>query len=87
MKAAIQGRTKCAKLLLLFGANPMLTDNCRNFRAEQWARFCGRQSCAEVIGKITRNFFQNRLRKPDFVRDQSHPLRRVLPANQGSLFL
>ncbi|XP_065093757.1 uncharacterized protein LOC135714342 isoform X2 [Ochlerotatus camptorhynchus] len=41
MKAALQGRTRCAKLLLFAGASPVETDTGRGFRAEQWARFCG----------------------------------------------
>ncbi|XP_034947604.1 protein HOS4-like [Chelonus insularis] len=55
MKAALQGRTKCAKILLFAGANPTLRDHGRGFRAEQWARFCGRHVCAEVIERFTRH--------------------------------
>lgn len=83
MKAALQGRTKCAKILLfagklvsfLFssfsssflnktggklagrvsGANPTLRDHGRGLRAEQWARFCGRYVCAEVIERFARH--------------------------------
>ncbi|CAH1113051.1 unnamed protein product, partial [Psylliodes chrysocephalus] len=54
MKAALQGRNKCAKLLLFGGANPTLRDNGRGFRADQWARFCGRYVCADVIEKHAR---------------------------------
>ncbi|PNF13994.1 hypothetical protein B7P43_G08584 [Cryptotermes secundus] len=54
MKAALQGRTKCAKLLLFAGASPTLRDTGRGLRAEQWARFCGRYVCAEVIEKFAR---------------------------------
>ncbi|XP_049818470.1 uncharacterized protein LOC109605661 isoform X2 [Aethina tumida] len=54
MKAALQGRNKCAKLLLFAGANPTLRDNGRGFRADQWARFCGRYVCADVIEKYAR---------------------------------
>ncbi|XP_066138248.1 ankyrin repeat family A protein 2-like isoform X1 [Euwallacea fornicatus] len=54
MKAALQGRNKCAKLLLFAGANPTLRDNGRGFRADQWARFCGRYVCADVIEKHAR---------------------------------
>ncbi|XP_012279309.1 uncharacterized protein LOC105699126 isoform X2 [Orussus abietinus] len=55
MKAALQGRTKCAKLLLFAGANPTLRDHGRGLRAEQWARFCGRYSCADVIERFARH--------------------------------
>lgn len=37
------------------GASPMETDYKRQLRAEQWARFCGRHSCSEVIEKCSRN--------------------------------
>ncbi|XP_012151899.2 uncharacterized protein LOC105663987 isoform X1 [Megachile rotundata] len=55
MKAALQGRTKCAKILLFAGANPTLKDHGRGLRAEQWARFCGRYVCAEVIERFARH--------------------------------
>lgn len=55
MKAALQGRTKCAKILLFAGANPTLRDHGRGLRAEQWARFCGRYVCAEVIERFSRH--------------------------------
>ncbi|XP_046606619.1 SH3 and multiple ankyrin repeat domains protein 1-like isoform X2 [Neodiprion virginianus] len=55
MKAAIQGRTKCAKILLFAGANPTLRDYGRGLRAEQWARFCGRYVCAEIIERFARH--------------------------------
>ncbi|XP_059472256.1 espin-like [Neocloeon triangulifer] len=55
MKAALQGRTKCAKLLLFAGASPALRDLGRGYRAEQWARYCGRHMCAEVIDKFSRH--------------------------------
>lgn len=55
MKAAIQGRTKCAKLLLFAGASPTEIDYGRGFRPDQWARFCGRFSCAEMIEKQSRS--------------------------------
>ncbi|XP_053673028.1 uncharacterized protein LOC128723325 [Anopheles nili] len=54
MKAALQGRTRCAKLLLFAGASPVETDAGRGFRAEQWARFCGRHTCAETIEQCAR---------------------------------
>ncbi|KAL0118390.1 hypothetical protein PUN28_009208 [Cardiocondyla obscurior] len=55
MKAALQGRTKCAKILLFAGANPTLRDHGRGLRAEQWARFCGRYVCAEMIERFARH--------------------------------
>ncbi|XP_044589049.1 uncharacterized protein LOC123268194 isoform X1 [Cotesia glomerata] len=55
MKAALQGRTKCAKFLLFAGANPTLRDHGRGYKAEQWARFCGRHVCADVIERFTRH--------------------------------
>ncbi|KAG8038107.1 hypothetical protein G9C98_006432 [Cotesia typhae] len=55
MKAALQGRTKCAKVLLFAGANPTLRDHGRGYKAEQWARFCGRHVCADVIERFTRH--------------------------------
>ncbi|XP_057334753.1 uncharacterized protein LOC130673657 isoform X2 [Microplitis mediator] len=55
MKAALQGRTKCAKILLFAGANPTLRDHGRGLKAEQWARFCGRHVCADVIERFTRH--------------------------------
>uniref|UniRef100_A0A7G3A8L6 Putative 26s proteasome regulatory complex subunit psmd10 n=1 Tax=Lutzomyia longipalpis TaxID=7200 RepID=A0A7G3A8L6_LUTLO len=55
MKAALQGRTKCAKLLLFAGASPVETDSGRGMRPEQWAKFCGRYSCAEMIEKCARS--------------------------------
>ncbi|ELU11838.1 hypothetical protein CAPTEDRAFT_188646 [Capitella teleta] len=51
MKAAIQGRTRCAKHLLFSGANPNRRDHGRGLCAEEWAKFCGRHSCAEAISK------------------------------------
>lgn len=49
MKACIQGRTKCAKLLLFAGASPVEVDTGRQLRAEQWARFCGRYGILFLI--------------------------------------
>lgn len=39
---------------MISGANPTLRDNGRGFRADQWARFCGRYVCADVIEKHAR---------------------------------
>lgn len=38
----------------VIGANPTLRDNGRGLRADQWARFCGRYICADVIEKHAR---------------------------------
>lgn len=54
MKAAIQGRTACAKLLLFAGANSRLRDYGRKLTAEEWARFTNRQDCADEIAKFTK---------------------------------
>jgi len=40
---------------LVAGASPALKDSGRGLRAEQWARFCGRFICAEVIEKFARH--------------------------------
>ncbi|KAF6202443.1 hypothetical protein GE061_004842 [Apolygus lucorum] len=55
MKAAIQGRTKCAKILLFAGASPTVRDYGRGLRAEEWARFCGRYGCSEMIERHSRS--------------------------------
>ncbi|CRL01979.1 CLUMA_CG015369, isoform A [Clunio marinus] len=55
MKAALQGRTKSAKLLLFAGASATLTDPSRGFRADQWARYCGRHQTAEMIETSARS--------------------------------
>lgn len=39
----------------LSGASPLLRDSGRGLRAEQWARFCGRYVCAEVIEKFSKH--------------------------------
>lgn len=42
-------------LLVKFtGSSPIEIDYKRQLRAEQWARFCGRHSCAELIEKWSR---------------------------------
>lgn len=60
MKASLQGRTKCVKLLLTAGASPVLRDHGRGLCAAEWARFCGRQVCAEVLEKFTKNAVSGR---------------------------
>lgn len=43
-----------AVFILITGASPMEMDYKRRLRAEQWARFCGRHSCAEIFEKCSR---------------------------------
>lgn len=45
---------KFENVCLIPGANPTLRDNGRGLRADQWARFCGRYVCADVIEKHAR---------------------------------
>ncbi|CAH1788204.1 unnamed protein product, partial [Owenia fusiformis] len=49
MKAAIQGRTRCAQLLLWAGASAKLRDQGRGLCAVEWAKFCGRKVCSDAI--------------------------------------
>ncbi|KAK0091856.1 hypothetical protein PV326_002616 [Microctonus aethiopoides] len=60
MKAALQGRTKCAKILLFAGANPTLRDYGKGLKAEQWARYCGRHVCADNIERFSRHKFMEK---------------------------
>lgn len=39
----------------MLGASPTMIDTGRGLRAEQWARFCGRYVCADVIEKLARH--------------------------------
>lgn len=36
------------------GASPIATDPSRGFRADQWARYCGRHQTAEMIETVAR---------------------------------
>jgi hypothetical protein len=38
----------------MIGASPIATDPARNFRADQWARYCGRHQTAEMIETVAR---------------------------------
>lgn len=38
----------------MIGASPTLTDPTRCFRADQWARYCGRHQTAEMIETVSR---------------------------------
>ena len=51
MKAALQGRVRCTRLLLLAGASPVLRDFGRGMCSSEWARLTGRSKCAEIIDK------------------------------------
>lgn len=42
-------------IFFFLGANPTLRDTGRGLRAEQWARYCGRYVCADVIEKFARH--------------------------------
>jgi hypothetical protein len=44
----------CVFVLLIVGASPVEVDNGRSLRAEQWARFVGRHTCAEMIEQVAR---------------------------------
>ena len=52
MKAALQGRIRCTRLLLLAGASPGLRDPRRSMCALEWARYTGRTKCVEIIDKV-----------------------------------
>jgi len=51
MKAALQGRVRCTRLLLLAGASPVVRDFGRGMCAPEWASYCGRSKCVEIIEK------------------------------------
>lgn len=38
----------------MIGASPTITDPARSFRADQWARYCGRHQTAEMIETVAR---------------------------------
>ena len=38
----------------MIGASPTATDPSRDFRADQWARYCGRHQTAEMIETVAR---------------------------------
>ena len=38
----------------MIGASPTTTDPARSFRADQWARYCGRHQTAEMIETVAR---------------------------------
>lgn len=38
----------------MIGASPTATDPVRSFRADQWARYCGRHQTAEMIETVAR---------------------------------
>ncbi|TKR92168.1 hypothetical protein L596_006873 [Steinernema carpocapsae] len=49
IKAAIQGRVGCAKVLLKSGADPYKRDYSRGFCALEWAEYVSRTECAHTI--------------------------------------
>ncbi|WKX92615.1 hypothetical protein Q1695_010556 [Nippostrongylus brasiliensis] len=49
MKAAIQGRVACARVLLRAKADPSLRDYSRGFCALDWAEYVGRTECMHMI--------------------------------------
>ncbi|XP_076316728.1 uncharacterized protein LOC143229005 [Tachypleus tridentatus] len=55
MKAALQGRYRCVKLLLASGANPYLRVPARRLSSYEWAKFCVRQTCPESIKKFMKS--------------------------------
>ena len=63
MKAALQGRIRCTRLLLLAGASPILRDFRRSMCALEWARYTGRTKCIEIIEKVTITSSKNFLKK------------------------
>uniref|UniRef100_A0A914XF34 Uncharacterized protein n=1 Tax=Plectus sambesii TaxID=2011161 RepID=A0A914XF34_9BILA len=52
MKSAVQGRPRCAKLLLMAGADPLRRDRGRGLCALEWAEYVGRQECAKTIAQF-----------------------------------
>ncbi|KAK7068955.1 Ankyrin repeat domain-containing protein 33B [Halocaridina rubra] len=55
MKAALQGRTKIAKILLFAGASPHLRDFGRGLCAVEWASYTGRHVCSELIDSVQKS--------------------------------
>ncbi|KAK6627469.1 hypothetical protein RUM44_009946 [Polyplax serrata] len=88
MKAALQGRTKCAKLLLFAGASPSLKDWGRGLRAEEWAKYCGRHGCAEAIEKFSKqknSTFGKWGSEPEFSRMHNPKIKsQIIPSSSGS---
>ncbi len=52
MKAAVQGNSECARLLILSGLSPFVGDAHKNFTPDRWAAFCGRNSTADLIRRL-----------------------------------
>lgn len=51
----VQNKNKSIFIFVInAGSSPIEIDYKRQLRAEQWARFCGRHSCAELIEKWSR---------------------------------
>ncbi|CAG7836640.1 unnamed protein product [Allacma fusca] len=82
MKAALQGRTRCAKSLISAGASVNLRDYSRGMTAAEWARLCGRHICAEVIIRCAKDNYQN-----PHSPSSTFPRQRTLPVSQSALEL
>ncbi|XP_013381092.1 ankyrin repeat domain-containing protein 33B [Lingula anatina] len=52
IKAAIQGQSQTASLLLEAGASVLHKDKMRGMNAQEWALYCGRKDCADSIAKF-----------------------------------
>uniref|UniRef100_H2YUE5 Uncharacterized protein n=1 Tax=Ciona savignyi TaxID=51511 RepID=H2YUE5_CIOSA len=52
MKAALHGKTNCARRLIIAGADVTKRDWGRGLQAHEWASFCGMRETALVIQKI-----------------------------------
>ncbi|XP_037050856.1 uncharacterized protein LOC119084847 isoform X2 [Bradysia coprophila] len=68
MKAAIQGRTDCAKRLMLANASPFEKDSVRGLTPQQWARFCCRIFCADALGELIKK--RNSLQQSAYLRKE-----------------
>ncbi|XP_043244746.1 serine-rich adhesin for platelets-like [Amphibalanus amphitrite] len=49
IKACVQGKSKCAKLLLSHGADPLIRDPTRGLTCIEWSYYCGRRACARLV--------------------------------------
>lgn len=67
------------------GASPVAVDNGRGFRAEQWARFCGRYTCAEMIETCARARLMDKATSCQWAHDtQTFEQQRPASASGGS---
>lgn len=84
----------------LIGASPVEIDYGRGFRAEQWSRFCGRYSCAEMIEKCARVRLLEKstsckwshdslpplIDKSKVTRTRTNPTLQSTPTNDGGIY-